>query len=182
MHLRSPLIAALLLAVLVAAAAAHASNVTVNATIAGGSTLSVSSLNTPSFNLTLNGNDQTASYQAQVQVVDARGLATGGGWNLTITSTQFISGTHTFPTNASTISSVTTACHSGSTCALPTNSVANSNLALPISPTTTKFLDAASGSGLGRIDVSVNVSVAVPANTIAGTYSSTLTVASATGP
>ena len=173
----------LAIACLVAAATARGSNVTVSATVAGGSTLSVAALNTPSFNLTLNGDDQTATYQAQVQVVDARGLATGGGWNLTITSTQFHdSSTHTFPASASTISSVSAGCHSGSTCALPTNSVSNSNLAVPISPTTAKFLNAASGTGLGRIDVTANVGVAVPANTIAATYTSTLTVAIAAGP
>ena len=52
---------AVVLAALVVAVAARATNLTVNATIAGGSTLSVSSLNTPSFNLTLNGADQTAT-------------------------------------------------------------------------------------------------------------------------
>ena len=76
---------------LVLAVAAHAANVTVNATVAGGTTLSAASLNTPAFNLTLNGDDQTTSYQAQLQVVDARGLATGGGWNLTLGSTRFTS-------------------------------------------------------------------------------------------
>jgi len=181
--IRRSLIVPVAVAALVLAAAAGATSLTVNATVAAGSTLSVSSLNTPSFNLTLNGDDQTATYQAQLQVVDARGLATGGGWNLTITSTQFSDGAgHTLPTSASTISSVSTACHSGSTCALPSNSVSNSNLAVPISPTTTKFLNAATASGLGRVDTNVNVSVAVPANTIAATYASTLTVAIAAGP
>jgi len=180
---RTYAVALIAVSALAVAVAARASNVTVNATVAGGSTLSVASLNTPSFNLTLNGDDQTVGYLAQLQVVDARGLATGGGWNLTLTSTQFSDGAgHTFPTTASTISSVTTGCHSGSTCALPTNSVSNSNLAVPISPTTTKFLNAATGSGLGRVDINVNVNVAVPANTIAATYSSTLTVAIAAGP
>ena len=179
---RRSLVILIALAALVAAVGASAA-ITVNATVATGSTLSVSSLNTPSFSLTLNGDDQTATYQAQLQVIDARGLATGGGWNLTIGSTQFSDGAgHTFPTTASTITSVTDACHTGSTCSLPTNSVSNTSLAVPISPTTTKFLNAASASGLGRIDTDVNVSVAVPANTIAASYSSTLTVAIAAGP
>jgi hypothetical protein len=177
-----PVAALLALAALVTGAVARAA-VTVNATVAAGTTLSVASLNTPSFNLTLTGDDQTTSYQPQLQVVDARGLTTGGGWNLTLSSTQFSNGAgKTFPTSASSISSVTAGCHSGSTCALPTNSVTNANLAVPISPTTTKFLNAATATGLGRIDVNVNVNVNVPANTIAGTYSSTLTVAIASGP
>lgn len=183
MRTRPTLVAAALLAALVTAAAARAAGVTVNSTVTGGSTLTVSALNSPSFPDTLNGDDQTATYQAQLQVVDARGLATGGGWNLTMTSTQYSDGAgHTLPANASTITSVSTACHSGSTCAAPTNSASNTNLALPVSPTSTKILNAASGSGLGRIDVAVNVSVGIPANTIAATYTSTLTVAIAAGP
>lgn len=170
-------------AALAAATAAGAATVTVNATVTGGATLSVSSLNTPSFSLTLNGDDQTAGYQSQLQVIDARGLATGGGWNLTVGATQFSDGAgHTLPSGADTISSVTSACHSGSTCTVPTNSVSNAGLAIPVSPTTSKFLNAATATGLGRIDVNLNVSVAVPANAIAATYSSTLTVAVAAGP
>lgn len=180
---RLTLVAAALTAALVAAVAARAAGVTVNATVVGGSTLTVTPMNSPSFPDTLNGDDQTATYQAQLQVVDARGLGTGGGWNLTLTSTQYSDGAgHTLPANASTITSVTSGCHSGSTCATPANSAPNTNVALPISPTTTKILNAASGSGLGRIDVAVNVSVGIPANTIAATYSSTLTVAIAAGP
>jgi hypothetical protein len=180
---RLALAAAVLLAALVAAVAARAAGVTVNTTVSGGSALTVTAQNAPSFPDTLNGDDQTATYQAQLQVVDARGLATGGGWNLTITSTQYSDGAgHTIPANASTITSVTSGCHSGSTCTLPSNTAANSNVALPVSPTTTKILNAATGTGLGRIDVNVNVQVGIPANTIAATYSSTLTVAIAAGP
>lgn len=183
MRRRSTLAVAALLAALAAAATARAAGVGVSATVTGGSTLTVTALNSPSFPDTLNGDDQTATYQAQLQVVDARGLASGGGWNLTITSTQYSDGGgHTLPANASTITSVTTGCHTGSTCALPSNSASNTNVALPISPTTTKILNTSSGSGLGRIDVGVNVSVGIPANTIAATYSSTLTVAIAAGP
>jgi hypothetical protein len=183
MRNRVTLIVVIALAALIAAAAARAAGVSVSATITGGATLSVSSLNAPSFALTLNGDDQTATYQAQLQVLDARGLATGGGWNLTIGATQFSDGAgHTLPTSADTISSVTDACHTGSTCALATNSVSNTALAVPLSPSTSKFLNAATASGLGRIDVDTNVSVAVPANTIAAAYTSTLTVAVTAGP
>jgi hypothetical protein len=184
MRNRIALLAFAAVVALCAAAAARAAGVTVNATVTGGSTLAVSSLNTPSFPVTLNGDDQTATYQAQLQIVDARGLATGGGWNLSITSTQYSDGAgHTLPANASTVTGVTAGCHSAtSTCALPTNSASNSNVALPVSPTTTKILNAATGTGLGRIDVNVNASVAVPANTIAATYTSTLTFAIAAGP
>jgi len=173
-------------AALVGAAVARAATLTVNATVTAGTTLSVAANGTPSFSLTLNGNDQTATYTLPVQVVDARGLFSGGGWNLTVTSTQFSDGSgHTFPASASTITNVTSGCASTSTCTLPTNSVSNSNLALPAGsgpPTAVKFFNAANATGLGRINVNATVSVAVPANVFAGSYSSTVTVAIAAGP
>lgn len=174
------------LAALLAVAAARAATVTVNATVTAGATLSVAGTGTPSFGLTLNGDDQTTSYSLPIQVVDARGLAVGGGWNVTVTSTQFSDGAgHKFPTTASTITGVTSGCHTGSTCTLPANSVGNTNLALPagaVAPTAVKFFNAATATGLGRIDANATVSVAVPANTIAATYTSTITVAVAAGP
>jgi hypothetical protein len=66
MSRRLPLAVLAAVAVLTPAVAAHATNVMVSATVAAGSTLSVGSLNTPSFSLTLNGDDQTASYQVQL--------------------------------------------------------------------------------------------------------------------
>src|SRR3954467_6041813 len=93
------------------AAAARAATITVNGTVTAGTTLSVAANGTPSFNLTLNGVDQTTTYTLPVSVIAARGLSTGGGWNLTVTSTQFSDGSgHTFPTSASTITGVTTGC------------------------------------------------------------------------
>jgi hypothetical protein len=177
---------AIAVAALLAGAAARAATVTVSATVTAGSTLSVAGNGAPAFSLTLNGDDQTTSYILPIQVVDARGLAVGGGWNVTVTSTQFSDGAgHKFPTTASTITGVTSACHSGSTCTLPTNSVSNTSLALPAgatAPTAVKFYNAATATGLGRIDANATVSVAVPANTIAATYTSTITVAVVAGP
>ena len=174
------------LAALLAAAAARAAAVTASATVTAGATLSVAGNGSPSFSLTLNGDDQTTSYTLPIQVVDARGLAVGGGWNVTVTSTQFSNGAgRTLPAAASTVTGVTAACHTGSTCTLPANSVSNTNLALPAGagpPTAVKFYNAATATGLGRIDANATVSVTVPANTIAATYTSTITVAIAAGP
>jgi hypothetical protein len=178
--------ALILLVLALAAGVAHAATLTVNSTITAGTTLSVAANGTPSFNLTLNGVDQTATYTLPVIVVDARGLASGGGWNLTVTSTQFNDGAgHTFPTTASTITGVATACGTSSTCTLPTNNVSNSNLALPAAataPAAVKFLNAANATGLGTTNVNATVSVAVPANVFAGTYTSTVTVSIVSGP
>jgi hypothetical protein len=119
-------------------------------------------------------------------VVDARGLAVGGGWNLTITSTTFNDGAgHTFPTAASTMTAVGTACGASSTCTPPTNAVANTNLAIPagtVAPAAAKWENAATATGLGTNTVSATIKVAVPANVFAGTYSSTVTVAIVSGP
>ncbi len=179
-------VAAALLAV-AAARAATTDTITVTAVVTGGATLSVAPNGPPpTFNLTLNGSDQTTPYTLGVIVVDARGLASGGGWNLTITSTQFKDATtHTFPTTASTITGVTTGCGTNSTCTLPTNSISNTNLAVPaatVAPTAVKYLNAANATGLGTTNVNATVSVAVPANVFAGTYTSTVTVSIVSGP
>jgi hypothetical protein len=173
-------------AALIVAASAQAANVTVNGTVTAGTTLSVAANGTPSFNLTLNGVDQTATYTLPVSVIDARGLSTGGGWNLTVTSTQFNDGAgHTFAAGASTITGVTSGCGTSSTCTLPTNVVSNTNLALPAgatAPAAVKYMNAANATGLGTTNVNATVAVAVPANVFAGTYSSTVTVSIVAGP
>jgi hypothetical protein len=177
--------AAALLAV-TAARAATTGNIAVNATVTAGATLSIAGVGAPTFNLTLNGVDQTTPYTLPVIVVDARGLALGGGWNLTVTSTQFNDGSgHTFPTTASTITAVTTGCGTSSTCTLPTNGVSNSNLAVPaaaVAPAAVKYIDAATATGLGTTNVNATVSVAVPSNVFAGVYTSTVTVSIVAGP
>jgi hypothetical protein len=184
-----PLIAALCAATAVLAVSAEAATVTVSASVVAGSTLSAAGTGTPSFSLTLNGADQTSTYTLPVSVVDARGLSTGGGWSLTVTSTQFSDGSgHTFPATASTITGISPAptCGTGSTCTPPTNNVSNSNLALPASvtppPPAVKYFNAANATGLGTVNVNATVSVAVPANVFAGTYTSTVTVATVAGP
>jgi hypothetical protein len=155
----------------------------VTGTITGGAALSVTSSATPSFSLTLNGTDQTQTYALPFTAVDPRG--TGAGWNLSITSTQFSSGAHTLPATASVISNLTSGCSSGSTCTGPTNSVSWSGLAIPaasVAPAPVKFFNAAANSGLGSVDFNMTVSVTVPANTYAGSYSSTVTLSMITGP
>jgi hypothetical protein len=171
--------------VLVAAAAAPAAT-TVSATVTGGSTLSIAGVGTPSFGVTLNGTDQLATYTLAASVVDARGLSSGGGWNLTITSTVFSDGAgHTFPATASTLTGVTTSCGANSTCTQPANGITNSQLAVPaaaVPPTAVKYLNAANATGLGTIAVNGTISVAVPSSAFAGTYTSTVTVSIIAGP
>jgi WxL domain surface cell wall-binding len=178
--MRTSILVVVLCAALGATAASAA--VTVSATVAAGTTLSVNGTGSPTFSLTLNGVDQTTSYTLPLSVVDARGLSTGGGWNLTITSTQFTTGSQTLPATASTITSVANSCVT--TCTNPTNSVG-----LPVTvpagatpPAAVKYFNAAATTGRGRFTNTPTVSVSLPASTLAGTYASTLTLSAVSGP
>jgi hypothetical protein len=171
----------------VLAGAAFAATVAVTSVVTAGATLTVTGGTPPTFNATLSGSDQTASYVLPVVVVDARGGTLG--WNLTVTSTTFTDGSsgtgHDFGAGASTITSVTAGCGTNSTCLLPTNNVANTNLGLPgASGTPVKYFNASSAAGAGRgtINVNANVAVAIPANVFAGSFTSTVTVAISSGP
>jgi hypothetical protein len=106
------------------------------------------------------------------------------GWNLTITSTQFTTGTRTLASNASTVTGVTSACANGGICTSPTNSVT-----YPVSvpagsspPTPNKLNNAASATGVGTFTVTPTIQVLVPQNSYTGSYSSTLTIAVVSGP
>jgi opacity protein-like surface antigen len=174
------LVLGLAAALAAAAAAAHAT--TVSGVVNPGSPLSVSAPAGASFALTLDGTDQTPTYTLPLTVTDPRG--SGAGWNLTITSTQFDAGSsHVLATNASTVTGVTAACVSGSTCASPTNSVtAPSVPSGTTAPAAVKLYNAAANSGMGKITVTPTVAVSVPANVYAGTYTSTVTIAIVSGP
>jgi hypothetical protein len=45
-----------------------------------------------------------------------------------------------------------------------------------------KFFNAATNSGLGKFTITPTVTVSIPANTVAGTYTSTVSVAIVSGP
>lgn len=170
---------ALALAAAVPAAASAASAV-VTGTVTG-STLSLSTSAAPSFSANLDLGDSTPTYTAALTVQDTRG--TGAGWNETITSTQFTTGTQTLATNASSMTGVTSACASG-TCTNPTNSVTYP-VAVPAAstpPTAVKFFNSSANTGMGKFTTTPTVGVFVPQSSYAGTYTSTLTLAVVTGP
>ena len=145
--------------------------------------LSVSMSGSPSFSANLNSGDTTATFSVPAFVLDTR--TTNPGWQLTVTSTHFTTGTRTLPATATEITSVSgAACDSANPCVLPTNTVA-----LPVgvpagatAPTAVKFFNAAANTGEGGIDMSVGFSVEVPQSAYAGTYSSTVTVSVVSGP
>jgi hypothetical protein len=159
---------------------ASAASALVTGTVTG-STLSLTTSAAPSFSANLDSGDSTPTYTAALAVQDTRG--TGVGWNATITSTQFTTGTQTLATNASSLTGVTSSCTSG-TCTNPTNSVAYP-VAVPAAatpPTAVKFFNAAANTGMGKFTDTPTIGVFVPQSSFAGSYTSTLTLAVVTGP
>jgi hypothetical protein len=133
---------------------------------------------------TLDGTDQTPTYTLPMTINDATG--SGAGWNVTITSTTFTTGggtPHLLSTSASTATAVSSACASG-TCTNPTNAIGYP-LGVPAAataPTAVKLFNAAANTGMGKFTITPTVGVSIPANTYAGTYTSTVTVAVVSGP
>jgi WxL domain surface cell wall-binding len=165
----------------VAAGPASAATSTVTGTVTAGS-LGIATSATPTFGVTLDGTDQVAWYTVPTTVTDATGSSSG--WNLTVTSTQFTTGSLTLATTASTLTGVSNSCVGGSTCTDPTNGISYA-LTVPAGstpPTPVKYFNAAATTGAGRFTNTPTINVAVPANTRAGVYSSTLTLAAVSGP
>jgi hypothetical protein len=164
--------------------ATGASATSATATLTAGSLGFISS--TPGavgFSGTLSGHDQTVSSAQPFDVGDATG--SGAGWNITATSTPFTTGSHTLSTSATTIQSApTVVCDVSSTCTTGTNG-ATYPYSLPAAgtpPTATKLYSAGASSGLGNQTVTPTWTVAVPADTYAGTYTSTWTLSLVSGP
>jgi WxL domain surface cell wall-binding len=170
------ILGALCLAVLTVTAAAAASTLTPTATITGAGGVSMSLPGDPSFSDTLNGTDQTVQYSAVLGITDARG--NGAGWNLTISSTTFSDGaSHTLAPGA--VSAVAAVCVGGSSCTAATNAI---GYPLTVTGTATKFYNAATSTGMGKVNVTPTVDVTIPGNAFAGTYTSTVTLAAVSGP
>lgn len=133
--------------------------------------------------VTLTGDDQTTTYSLGITVTDATG--SGAGWNLTISSTQFTgtnNSSNTLPVDASSIQNAPTVVCSGSGnhCTSPSN-----NVTYPVQPIESgavKFFNAAAASGLGKFTITPTVTIAIPGNTYADTYTSTVSVAVVSGP
>lgn len=160
---------------LLAVAAGSAYALGVQGVVTGTAGIGLDAGSNPSFTDTLDGTDQTVTYKPTLGVSDARG--TGNGWHLTEQGSALSDGAGHSLTQQ--ISAVAQACHTGSTCTLPTSS-----LTLPVAVSTngTSFYSSATNYGLGKVDVTPTVSVAIPGNSYAGTYTSTVTFAAVAGP
>lgn len=177
-----------LLALMIVSSTAAFADSTPGSTVVNGAGSVTETVAAPTIpTVTLSGIDQTVNYTLPITVIDATG--TGNGWNLTITSTTFSTGggsPHTLSNSASTLTGVTSACVSGSTCTNPTNAISYP-LAVPAAataPTAAKFFNAAADSGLGKFTITPTIAISIPANTYASGsgYSSTITVAVVSGP
>ena len=112
-----------------------------------------------------------------LSVVDARG--TGAGWNLTVSATNFSDGSgHTLAPG--TITGASAVCKAGNSCTAATSS--GITYPLTVNGTAAKLFNAALNTGLGKIDVTPTFAVSIPGNAYAGTYTSTVTLASVIGP
>jgi hypothetical protein len=143
--------------------------------------------------------DMTAADETYL-VDDATG--TGAGWHVTVSATTFTSGAQALPnagtfTSNGSVTSVTdatpptTACSTGSTCTLPTNTttypVAITTAAT--APAAVNIYDTSAGTGKGSIIIGGSTAnnpvgwwLNVPSNTLAGTYTSTVTMEIISGP
>ncbi len=140
--------------------------------------------------VTLSGDDQTTQYSMNLSVTDATGSS--AGWNLQISATQFSDGTHTLPADAQYITTLPTAtCTSSVTdpthCTAPTNDVTYAGGSLTVTTAAQPLFNATAGTGRGKFSIPTTVKVEIPANTVIGagpssTFSSTVTVAIASGP
>jgi hypothetical protein len=111
---------------------------------------------------------------------------TGMGWNLTITSTTFSTDDRQpkmLSDTASQITDVASVC-AGDTCTEPKNSIGYP-LTVPAgatAPAPVELFNAEANTGMGDFTVTPTVSVTIPANSYQGTYTSTITLAVASGP
>jgi hypothetical protein len=151
---------------------------------------------------TVTGIDQSAvdpsTVHQQFSVTDA--TVTGAGWHITVAATTFTTGATSLP-NAGTFSltgslasaTATTApsaaCASACVPPVTTGSYPVAITTAATAPVPTTVYDVTAGSGLGAITVGgfgaaspVGWWLGIPANALAGSYSSTVTVAVVSGP
>jgi hypothetical protein len=171
---------ALLALVPISAAASSAT-----ATVSSGGLAFVSSPGNLSASTALSGLDQTTTVTLGMDVGDATG--SGSGWNITATSTTLSTGSpvHTLPTSATSVKTAPTdTCDTNATCTTATNSVAYPYV-LPAggtAPTATKVFNSAANTGMGDQTVTPTFTIAVPANSFAGSYSATWTFSMVSAP
>jgi hypothetical protein len=134
--------------------------------------------NSPTVALTLSGADQTVSFN----LVYTLNNSVPGNWHVTITASQFVAASTPLPTaaltNVTAVATTSASC-SGSTC--PQNSIGYPvNL---VAGTAVTFYDNTAGGshGVGTYTLQAKITLLVPGNTYAGTYTCTITIAFISG-
>ena len=166
------------------AAVVYAETATVS--ITAGS-LSVTPANVTLSNVVLDGGDKTATSASGSNSWAAEdGRGTGVGWHLTIDATDFTDSGKTIDISSADqefkiqLLDTNIAVVTGN--AKPTSSV-TSLTAIPEAPATAlTFASAAVNEGMGSYTLNPNFELEVPAETLVGNYSSTITVSAVSGP
>jgi hypothetical protein len=110
-----------------------------------------------------------------MSVTNATG--SGGGWSLTITSTQYHTTSipvYKLNVTASSIIGVSLSCRTSSPCKNPGN-ILNYPLPIPAAtaPAPQEFFQAITNSGLGTFTITPTIAILIPAKTNSGAYNST---------
>lgn len=168
-------------------ATAQAATATATVTVAsGGLSISTQSGSVNFGTVTLSGVDQTvtAASAPTFQVIDATG--SNAGWNVTFSATSFSSGANsiantnfTFNATGGTVTGVT------GQAVDPTNGPKEAGGGALDMSAARKVVTTLAGYGKGKYTyapLAGNFSLFVPATTLAGTYTSTLTATVASGP
>lgn len=167
------------------AIAAFADSGTAKVAVNAGSLTLAGVANVSATPVTLTGNDQTTTYSMGLTVNDARG--SGAGWNLSIASTTFTTGSQSLSNSASSINTAPALVCSGvgGHCTNPDDTGISYPVGVPAgasAPPAVKFFDAATNTGLGKFTITPTVAIAIPGNIYAGIYTSTVTIALSIGP
>jgi hypothetical protein len=135
---------------------------------------------------TLNGTNQTITASLPFDISD--GTGSGAGWNVSATSTQFTSGSHTLPANSTTIQAAPSlVCDLLPIFCTLASTLVGYPYTLPaaaVAPAATPIFDAVANTGLGGQTFNTTWTLAIPADAAAtGTpYTSTWTFSLASGP
>ena len=167
-------------------AAAPAGATTASETLTAGSLGFASTPGNVNFpGTTLDGTNKTVTAPQPLDIADATG--SGAGWKITATSTLFKSGSYTLPAGATTIGSAPGAprCDTNVTCTAGGTTTVTYPYTLPAAataPTATPLYNAPAGTGMGDQTVTPTWTLAIPANSYAGSYTSTWTLSLVSAP
>jgi len=154
--------------------------------ITGAKSLNITAPATLTFaGVTLDGSARTTTNAAgsfPLEVTDATGLA--GGWDVSLSATTFVDSATSQKLNdagtlsVTNLSTIYSPSNDGSG-TIPDSSVTPAS-ATPVAVTTaaapTPIYNAAPLTGMGSFELDTQLSLYIPANTVSGTYSSTITV------